>query len=113
MLGKLRQMCSLVEKMEEVVKREVAFVEEFPLETLMEEDAIVYLREVDELVASQVCDVCVCMCVCVCVCACVCVCVCVHITCHVMICLFACCIPSLPTVTSTHPPLPPRTSWVS
>ena len=41
--------------MEELVQNEVNFVEEFPLERLLEEDTSVHLQEADLLVASQVC----------------------------------------------------------
>lgn len=51
---KLQQMNALVTTATEVVQREVDFVEGFPLQTLLSEDATALLKEADILVAKQV-----------------------------------------------------------
>ena len=51
---KLQQMSSLVTEARAIVNREGEFVQSFPLERLLREDATVLLKEADELVASHV-----------------------------------------------------------
>ena len=51
---KLRQMAAYVGQFSDIVQKEVEFVESYPLEQLLKEDATPLLREVDQLVASQV-----------------------------------------------------------
>ena len=51
---KLQKMEGLVEQVEELVKQKIQFVENFPLDDLLNEDATELLKEADLLVASQV-----------------------------------------------------------
>ena len=51
---KLQKMAGLVDQVEELVKQKVQFVESFPVDDLLNEDAAELLKEADLLVASQV-----------------------------------------------------------